>query len=341
MVLPPRASRPSATMRRRTCAIWQARLHGRSARRTSPWAVRAPGRHATTASIAPPCTRFCRGADLFLNVSGCCWLRDEYRGARRTAYLDSDPGYTQAKLWAAEHDCATDGSALLGQPDPRSTTASSPSPSTSAPPDCRVPRCGLDWQPTRQPVVLEHWPLRSMPQAAPLHDGDVVEDRDAAAGHRRRIAMAARTSSSARFLRPAAAARRSALEVAIAGAAPRAELRGARLACGRRPRALDDDGSSISTICRASRGEWSVAKNVYVALRSGWFSTRSALVPGLGQAGGRAGHGLERALSDRCRAVRVRHGRGRRGRLATVEATTGATAKRRGRRRARAFARAC
>ena len=45
-------------------------------------------------------TRFCRSADLFLNVSGSCWLRDEYRGARRTAYLDSDPGYTQAKLLA-------------------------------------------------------------------------------------------------------------------------------------------------------------------------------------------------------------------------------------------------
>jgi len=42
--------------------------------------------------------RFCRSADLFLNISGACWLRDEYRGAKRTAYLDSDPGYTQAKL---------------------------------------------------------------------------------------------------------------------------------------------------------------------------------------------------------------------------------------------------
>ena len=45
--------------------------------------------------------RFCRSADLFLNVSGSCWLRDEYRGAERTAYLDSDPGYTQAKLLAS------------------------------------------------------------------------------------------------------------------------------------------------------------------------------------------------------------------------------------------------
>jgi hypothetical protein len=27
---------------------------------------------------------------------------------------------------------------------------------------------------------------------------------------------------------------------------------------------------------RSSRGEWSIAKNAYVALRSGWFSTRTA-----------------------------------------------------------------
>ena len=47
-------------------------------------------------------TSFCRSADLFLNVSGSCWLRDEYRGATCTAYLDSDPGYTQAKLLAQE-----------------------------------------------------------------------------------------------------------------------------------------------------------------------------------------------------------------------------------------------
>ena len=46
--------------------------------------------------------RACAGADLFLNVSGACWLRDEYRTARVAAYLDSDPCYSQAKLAAVD-----------------------------------------------------------------------------------------------------------------------------------------------------------------------------------------------------------------------------------------------
>ena len=46
--------------------------------------------------------RACAGADLFLNLSGACWLRDAYRGARVTAYVDTDPCYSQAKLAATE-----------------------------------------------------------------------------------------------------------------------------------------------------------------------------------------------------------------------------------------------
>src|SRR5262249_9813829 len=73
----------------------------------TPWSVRAPdGTQHGLGSAAV--RRFCATAGLFLNLSGACWLREEYRGARRTAYLDSDPGYTQAKLWAAEHGCATE-----------------------------------------------------------------------------------------------------------------------------------------------------------------------------------------------------------------------------------------
>src|SRR5262245_7764217 len=34
--------------------------------------------------------RRCREADLFLNVSGAAWFRDAYRGARVSAYYDSD-----------------------------------------------------------------------------------------------------------------------------------------------------------------------------------------------------------------------------------------------------------
>jgi hypothetical protein len=31
----------------------------------------------------------CNKADLFINVSGCCWLRDRYRGCARKIYIDT------------------------------------------------------------------------------------------------------------------------------------------------------------------------------------------------------------------------------------------------------------
>ena len=108
--------------------------------------------------------RFCRSADLFLNISGSCWLRDEYRGAKRTAYLDSDPGYTQAKLLAKERGYASRDDLfsvdLIHQHDRFFTFAEH-----MGQPDCLVPACGLRWVPTRQPVVLERWPFHHDPRA--------------------------------------------------------------------------------------------------------------------------------------------------------------------------------
>jgi hypothetical protein len=238
----------------------------------TPWSVRAPdGRHhgLDAAAVA----RFCRAADLFLNLSGSCWLRDAYRGARCTAYLDSDPGYTQAKLWAVEHGCATEDQRfsvdLIRRHDRFFTFAEH-----IAAPDCRVPAGGCDWRPTRQPVVLEHWPWAfdrrarrfttvmswKTEPAPPCIEGVSYGGKDVEL--LRFLAMPRHTPVE--------------LEVAVAGAAPRERLtahgwhvvdahaRSATMAQYRR-------------YLQSSRGEWSVAKHIYIALRSGWFSTRSAL----------------------------------------------------------------
>lgn len=70
------------------------------------WSLRAPdGLYHGLDEAAV--TRFCSSADLLLNVSGCCWLRDGYRGARRKIYLDTDPGYSHAKLAAVERGSAS------------------------------------------------------------------------------------------------------------------------------------------------------------------------------------------------------------------------------------------
>jgi hypothetical protein len=65
------------------------------------------------------------------------------------------------------------------------------------------------------------------------------------------------------------------LELAVAGNAPRDRLRehGWRVA---EPQEKSASMAAYRDYLVQSRGEWSVAKQAYVALRSGWFSTRSA-----------------------------------------------------------------
>ncbi len=224
-------------------------------------------------------TSFCRSADLFLNVSGSCWLRDEYRGAKCTAYLDSDPGYTQAKLLAQERGQATDDEsfsvALIRQHDRFFTFAEN-----IGQPDCAIPDGGLSWIPTRQPVVLEHWPFSFDADAGrfttvmswktdvslPMIDGVRYGGKDVEFS--RFVELPRRTTI--------------AMEVAISGAAPLDRLR----ACGWRVVSAHEKSVTMDTYrtyLRQARGEWSASKNVYVALRSGWFSGRSAVYLALGK----------------------------------------------------------
>jgi len=235
------------------------------------WSVRAPDDtyHGLDAATVQ---RFCAGADLFLNLSGSCWLRDEYRGARRTAYLDSDPGYTQAKLCAAADGSATEDQLfsvnLIRQHDCFFTFAEHVGAA-----DCGVPTCGIDWKPTRQPVVLEHWPM--IYDAAASRFTTVMSWKtDTGPPVIDGVTYGGKDSELLRFLdlprrTPAG------LELALAGAAPRSDLE----AHGWH---LVDAHARSATMGRyrgylqTSRGEWSVAKQIYAALRSGWFSTRSA-----------------------------------------------------------------
>jgi len=234
------------------------------------WSLRGPdGTHhgLDAAAVA----RACAAADLFLNVSGACWLREPYRAARVTAYVDTDPGYSQAKLVAVDEGVADESTRysvdLIRRHDVFFTLGEE-----IGRPGCAIPDAGLIWHTTRQPIALANWPLRAAP------DGPFttvmswkIEPRPPAVGGRtyggkdvefeRFIDLPARTSET--------------LEVAISGAAPHERI----AAAGWRVR----DAYSVSATMTAyrdyilgSRGEVSIAKNVYVALRSGWFSTRTA-----------------------------------------------------------------
>jgi hypothetical protein len=207
------------------------------------------------------------GADLFLNHSGQCLLREEYLACPRKVFLDTDPGWNHFVIlpkWDATpvqdgcygfraHDYFFTYAQRIGQPD------------------CRLPTLDIPWQPTRPAVVRDCWPLQPSGnkwttvmswanyQKPIEHDGMTYGAKEVEFA--RIEELPSRTTA--------------VLELAIAGVNPPLE----------RLRALgwsvvdgtvaSETAESYRSYIQDSRGELSVAKNVYVATRSGWFSFRS------------------------------------------------------------------
>ncbi|HEX9786360.1 MAG TPA: hypothetical protein VGA56_27000 [Opitutaceae bacterium] len=94
------------------------------------------------------------GTDLFVNVSGACWLRPEYRAIPAKVFIDSDPMFTQVGLEAASGDTLE----RVRAHDFHFTFAEN-----IERPDCRIPPVGFHWIPTRQPIVMNWWPVATEP----------------------------------------------------------------------------------------------------------------------------------------------------------------------------------
>lgn len=235
------------------------------------WAVRAPDGTflgLDESAVHAACAR----SDLFLNVSGSCWLRDAYRQARVAAYIDTDPCYSQAKLAAADAGLADESvresAALIRRHDVFFTLGEH-----VGQPDCLVPTAGLSWLPTRQPVVLANWPVIAGPaeRFTTVLSWSINPTPPAVGGQ----SYGGKDVEFERFLDlPRRTPER--LEAAISGAAPRGRLAAAgwEIVDARLVSTTLDD---YRRYLQGSRGELSVAKNAYVATRSGWFSTRSAM----------------------------------------------------------------
>ncbi len=242
------------------------------------WALRAPDGTYHGAS-QQRVREICSSADLFLNVSGGCWLRDDYRGAKRIAYLDSDPCYSQAKLQAVAEGTATEDQAysvgLIRAHDCFFTFAEN-----IGAKECTIPDCGLTWHPTRQPLVLDDWPYR-FDSAATRYTTVMSWKTDVTLPTLAGRTYGGKDVELRRFLElPKHTAVE--LEIALSGAAPRDEL----IRCGWHIVDAHERSTTPDVYLdylRGSRAEWSIAKNAYVASRSGWFSTRSAAYLALGK----------------------------------------------------------
>jgi hypothetical protein len=224
---------------------------------------------------------FCRSADLFLHVSASCWMRDEYFAATRVAFLDSDPMYTQSSIPAylagTIDDAARARVDMLRAHDVHFTFGEN-----IGAPDCEVPAELFSWIPTRQPIVLDRFEPSAVPVSARRRTLTTVASWEPA--EKGPVVRGVRYGSKGmEFERFMALPARSAmpLELAMGGRAPTDRLRahGWRLIDGY---GVSQDPWVYRDYLARSFGEFSVAKNAYVASRSGWFSCRSACYLALG-----------------------------------------------------------
>ena len=224
---------------------------------------------------------FCSSADLFIHVSASCWMREEYFAARRVAFIDSDPMYTQSSippyLDGTISDEARTRVDMLREHDVFFTFAEN-----IGAPDCLIPTELFHWIPTRQPVVLECFEKAVRPLAdrrrvlttvaswEPTESGPVVHG----------VTYRGKSTEFERFIDLPAHSPLP-LELALSGKVPvdRLQAHGWQV---RDAYSISNDPWVYRDYLAQSLAEWSVAKNAYVASHSGWFSCRTACYLALG-----------------------------------------------------------
>jgi hypothetical protein len=224
--------------------------------------------------------KFCASADIFLNVSGCGWLRPEYLSIPKKIFLDSDPMFTQVALASGKQDVID----RIRAHNFHFTFAEN-----IGAPDCRVPTTGLNWVPTRQPIVLDWW---ATDDGAP---GGHALPRDVFTTVMNWVSYkgceyAGETwgQKDVEFLKFIDLPGRTAQKMEIAmGMGPGMkrptellEQKGWRII---EPSEHLPNPWKYRDYLHGSKGEWSVAKEGYVKSRSGWFSCRSACYLALGR----------------------------------------------------------
>jgi hypothetical protein len=207
-------------------------------------------------------------ADVLVNLSGVTVLRAEHLGVPARVYLETDPVLPQIEV-AQGREFAID---LLAAHTHHFTYGEN-----FGAPDCGVPTERFDYRPTRPPVILDWW--RTASPSAKGAFTTIANWRQTS----KDVAWGSRTltwSKDVQFKQFAQLASRVhvPIELALAAGDDDEGIVGLRLAGWQiRPAGpLSKDIDAYRDYIRSSLGEFSVAKEQNVALRSGWFSDRTA-----------------------------------------------------------------
>jgi hypothetical protein len=203
-------------------------------------------------------------ADLFIdNGNHGAWLPETAAGIGPRIYIDGEPGYRQ--VWLMKEKA--EGRRPLAGFDHYYTVGQNIGTSRSP-----APTAGLTWRHLFHPICLELFDHAPAPRDAPFttvmnwqahqpveYEGVIYGQKDIE--FEKFFSLPSRTNVP--------------LEVAVAGKVPMERLSEA----GWRTKPAHDvtiSHDSFLQYVRGSRGEFSICKNVFVAMSTGWFSDRSA-----------------------------------------------------------------
>jgi hypothetical protein len=210
--------------------------------------------------------RLYRDADALINLCGATELREEHMACPVRIYVQTDPVFDQIRV--AENDART--IEILGGHTHHFTYGEN-----LGHPDCPVPVQKFDWRPTRPPVVLDLWEPDFDPSA---RDFSTVGTWENVTKNVRFEGQTYYWSKHVNFLELVDLPRLTPqpLELALETVDERTRellvARGWRLADAfERSR----DTEAYRRHIYASRGEFTVAKDLVARTRSGWFSDRS------------------------------------------------------------------
>ena len=205
-------------------------------------------------------------ADALINLCGATKLREEHLRCPVRIMIDTDPVYEQIKYAKADpaarayvdaHTHFFTYGANLGTPA------------------CAIPLCGVPWRPTRPPVDLELWPaVEGAPPCLSTiatweNKGKNIDFEDATYLWSKHINFL-------KFLDLPRERPQSCFRMAMLPPddAVRQQVQGAGWGLVD-PRPVSAGMEAYQDFIAGSRGEFTVAKDIYVRPNSGWFSDRA------------------------------------------------------------------
>jgi hypothetical protein len=206
-----------------------------------------------------------RTATAIVNLSGATAPRAEHKQGATLVYVETDPVYEQMNVTLGDQPSL----GFLSAHDVLFTYGEN-----IGTPGCPVPSAGFTWHATRPPVVMECWTGDADPAARAF---TTVASFANAGKDISYEGVTYQWSKHGNFLRFLDLPQHTPQPFVMAMKPdptnePRVRAAGWELVD---PAATSRDVDAYREFIRASRGEFTVAKDIYVRPRSGWFSDRS------------------------------------------------------------------